>query len=476
MSSPFAELGGDYFVRSLQDFIRSSERKLVELAFEKRELETRVADLEATVQAKDNIIKEYLRRVALLEFAIRRGDSASVRARSVPNEATYTPFVGDTEKPPMSGRELVKAYLDELGGLSMPEIVETDLESFGAELDNLVDLKGVQQPEEEPIGEWEDVLTISASLGPCRAIALNELRGFQCLFAGTEEGHIRIWTEDPQKLSEGEIDVRNVCFNQNIFNPHIVLRHHSSPVTALAVSGDRIVSGDSSGHVVVCNVNSISQLEIFPSCSDLAIACSLDLLSGAVHTDRVNALHLNTSYIASVGNDDRLVVSSFSGARNSFDMPSTMSSMKEISETGSLILGLSDGSLRSINPETGACSVESQFGNCVTALDIMDTVIAITHMNGLLSLFDYRCRSLVQTTTESLPTCISVSAPRFVIGGTDGSVRMYDMRNLNGAVKLWSDSHVPHCGEGVLDVGFSSAGTSFISSGSDGKIKFYRKL
>jgi WD40 repeat protein len=449
---------------------------LVELAFEKRELETRVADLEATVQAKDTIIREYLRRVALLEFAIRRGDSASVRAHPVPKEALHTLVLADTETPPMSGRELVKAYLDELGGLSMPEIAETDLESFGAELDNMADLKGGHVPEEEPIGEWEGVSTISASLGPCRALALNELRGVPCLLVGTEEGHIRIWTEYPQKLSEGEIDVRNVCLNQNIVNPHIVLRHHSSPVTALGVSGDRIVSGDSSGHIAVCNVKNIAQLELFPSCSDLVAACSLDSLTGAVHADRVNAFHLNTSYIASVANDNRIVVSSFSGARNSFDMPSTVSSINEISDKDSLILGFSDGSLRSIYPETGACSIECEFGNSVTALDIMDTVIAFTQMNGVLSLFDYRCRSLVQTTMESLPTCISVSAPRLVIGGTDGSVRMYDVRNLNGVVKLWSDSHVPHSGEGVLDVGFSSAGTFFISSGSDGKIKFYTKL
>ena len=476
MSSPFAELGGEYFVRSLQDFVRSSERKLVELTFEKRELETRVAELEATVQAKDTVIREYLRRVALLEFAIRRGDTASARAPSVPKQTAREPVLPNAAKTPLTGRELVKAYLDELGGLSMPEIVETDLETLGTELDNKAVLSSGQIPEEEPIGEWEGVSTICASLGPCRAVALKELRGAPCLLAGTEEGHVKLWTEDIQKLSEGEIDVRNVCLSQNIVNPHIVLRHHSNPVTAVAVAGDRIVSGDSKGELTVWNVNQISQLELFPSCSDLASACALDTMTGSVHTDRVNALYMNAAYIASVGNDEQLVVSSFSGARKSFNMLAIVSSIKEMRETDSLILGLSDGSLRSVNPETGEFLMENEFGTAVTALDVMDSVVAFTQLNGALSLFDYRCRSLVQTTMECLPTCISVSAPRLVAGATDGSVRMYDMRNLNGAVKVWSDSHVSSRGEGVLGVEFSSDGATFVSAGSDGKIKFYRKL
>ena len=471
MTSPYAELGGEYFVRSLQEFIRSTERMTNELTFEKAELEARVSGLESALAAKDMVIKEYLRRIALLEYALRRTGRPSVRGNS--SVVVPTPPQEEPDTARISGKELVKMYLEELGDLTMPDMERNSdqetLEESHPDLD-------------EPIGEWVPLVTVRASLGASRGLALlgGSSGSAPVLLAGTEEGLVKAWSEeDLSKLEMGEIDVKNVCLNQNVFNPHIVARFHGRSVTCMSSQDNQVLTGDAEGTIGIWSFNNslVRKSELYPA-SEISTGIALDRRLDKLHADRVNSVSwLGSSGLVSVGSDQRLVVSNLEGTQQAIDFSSAPTSVKYMSESGLIACGFLDGTLRIVDPETGKVVQELSYGAGISGMGVAESLIAFCQFEGSLRLLDYRSNSVVDHKSDSLFTCLGLSAPRLVLGDVHGTVSMWDMRNLEGGPgQTWTKSHSAVGGEGVTDIQFSDSGTSFASSGADGKINVYRKL
>ena len=472
MTSPYAELGGEYFVRSLQEFIRSTERVTNELTFEKAELEARVSGLESAIAAKDIVIKEYLRRIALLEYALRRTGRPSVRGKSSVVVSTPPQEDHDTDRR-ISGKDLVKMYLEELGDLTMPDMERNSdqetLEESNPDLD-------------EPIGEWTHLVTVRASLGASRGLALvgGSSGSASLLLVGTEEGVVKAWSEeDLTKLEMGEIDVKNVCLNQNVFNPHIVARFHRLSVTCVSSHENHVLTGDAAGSIGIWSVNNslVRKSELYPA-SEVSTGISLDRRLENLHAGRINSVDwLGSSGVVSVGTDQRLVVSNLDGAAQVVDLSSVATSVKYLPDSGLIACGSADGVLRIVDPQTGKLVQELSYGAGISGISVAESLIAFCQFDGNISLLDYRSNSVVNQKSESLFTCLGLSAPRLVLGDLQGTVSMWEMRKLGGGPsQTWTKSHSAVGGEGVTDIQFSDSGTSFASSGADGKINVYRKL
>lgn len=205
ISAPSTDVvGGEYFVRALQEFTRSSERKIAELSFENSELESKIVQFEHIIDAKDKVIKEYLRRVALLEYALKKerfGKNAS------PVVVAPAPTVGEpipARRPVKVGpscREILMKYLDEVGELTMPSATEiaATQEISGDPLKGLITKVDEFSEEGEAVSDIATpklVAKLSCSLTKSRQIAIGP-KGL--LVVGSDDGLVKIWT-DPQAV------------------------------------------------------------------------------------------------------------------------------------------------------------------------------------------------------------------------------------------------------------------------------------
>ena len=466
------ELGGDYFIRTLQEFIRTNERKILDLSFEKSELQARVSQLEAIVEAKDRILKEYLKRVALLEYTVRKAEGV---LRPQATTSSSEPSPEKAVKRELSTKEMIKAFLDEL---DMPSS-ETPT-----------------SPVPEEVGEWEPIGALRSSLiGASRAVAFSSnRRGFA---AAGDDGVVRIWSEDIEKVvstGERQIDVKNISSSQNSFTPHLCLRNSGHPLTSMSVSGDLIVAGDSVGGVTVWRVcapvedHLRNKVELFPSNFEMDQFVRLDRYIDKMHNGNpvscVVIVPAPIEGIVSAGRDGSIVLTS----GNDYSVSPSLILRSESGYATTLgllgdsgfVAGMTDGYLKIFNADK--LVGDYRYGDSsITSLCSVDDIICFAQKDGTIGLVDSRNGgSLVQQTrltSETVPSCLAASAPRIAVGGLDGAVAIYDIRKMNTTVSvLWQDAHM-HCrGEGTTALAFSEDGRILTSAGADGKIKVFKNI
>jgi WD40 repeat protein len=455
------DLSGDYLVRSLQEFTRASERKIADLTFEKTELENRVSDLEASLKAKDRIIKEYLRRVALLEFALRRKENGGLA--------------------PLPTENMIKAFLGELGDdFRVPVVAEID-EEAPTEQEEDIPVED-EELESEDFGEWRPVGAIRSSLGAARTVTFASLGGSECLVTGGDEGIVKIWTDKADSLPN-DVDIKNVSLSQNSVTPHVSLRNTGFPITTTSSVPNFLVTGDAGGNVSLWRAReSVSKLDLFPSTSDQKRAIRLETTFDRLHQGRVNSIAFEPdSFLVSVGNDSTLVIQDLNGGGTKLSIPTTAiaNSVVHVNEQAPHALtGLADGSLRHYDLGTGTLVRENPYGSSISALAVADgSLVCMSQADGILTVIDPRSLSAVSTKLGVVPTCLAANTPRLAVGGLDGSVSLFDMRNLSGPViSVWSDAHATKRCEGVLSVAFSETGGLLSSAGADGKVRVFKKL
>ena len=446
---PWQELGGDYFVRQLQEFVRASDRRVAELSFEKVQMEARIAQLEAVVANKDRIIKEYLRRVALLEFSLRKS------APSKPTRAFADlpdPIVPAPPARGPSAKELIKKYLDELGDLVMP-VVDTTVDDFVplAESDR-------SESEDESIGSFALAGTLGASLGRCGAVGLANLRGSACIIAGGDEGVVKLWTDDS-------------AVGGNSVTPHLALRYHRTAVTGIAVEAgsSSFASGDESGEIAVWTVNDTpGKLEMYPSSVDVGKCFSVR--SSALHSGPVASLAMRGEATMSAGSDMRIV---FNGLESSV-VSEFASKPTAVLWTDRAVSAFTDGSVCVLDPETGKSVFTDQFGASITAIDSFENVLAMAQSDGTILLLDLVSNTVIERIVDprAVPVALACSAPRLATGNADGSVCIRDVRKLAPAPQ-----QTVHAREAVSGLTFAADGRVLACASTAGKVHiFHRKI
>ena len=495
--SPWGELGGDYFVRALQEFARSTDRRLAELTYEKAELEAQVAQLESVVEAKDRVLKEYLRRIALLEFAVKRDRyvAAAKTGQPVkPTGATLRPeSTAATQSAPMNAlsrakscRDIIRHYLEQAGELSMPIVTEADLIE-GVPPGSPAAIEPITVRPTKDSSKWELLPgSFSTSFVKTQSVVLGGADVGGPLCTGSDDGLVKVWTGDPTLVKEP--DMKNLTAVPNSVNPNVVMRGHSAPVTAGELVGSHLVTGDESGTLIAWRMTEVSKLELFPGTTELDKATAPLRLANA-HYGRINqvCVSLDSTRLASCGNDKVVNVyapSSSGGADFSFAesivwrTPSVPTSLAWHPLDGNILLaGFTDGSLASFDVTAETVVTQVYLGAAVSGLSRVDQFnsVAVAQVDGSVKLIDINSATVSHhygsSTGAAMSTCISAHSVRMATGSVDGLVKLWDMRSHARPLQQWT-GHTVVNGEGTLGLALSDE--LLASCGADGKVNFYR--
>ena len=345
-------------------------------------------------------------------------------------------------------------------------------------------LEEIEAVEQTMMGDWEPVSVLRSSLiGAVRGVAFSDY-GF-C--TGGDDGLVKIWTDDLAEIGEIEVDIKNVSLSQNTVTPHVSLRRSGRPITGLGTDGDLVVAGDESGGIAVYKFKKDSLLkeELFPSYFDQKKIVELELFSDKRHSCQpINSVVASApeSFVVSAGNDGTIVVSCLDGRASTLHSGSVTNCLGLIRDSISsqqIVAGTANGEMLVFDVLTNRSLRESAYGQCsVLSLCVVpeSSLVCLAQADGTASLVDLRSDSVVQSNLSlSAATCIAASAPRIAVGTVDGSVGMYDMRNLTAPVAvLWSNAHNTVKGEGTIALDFSQDGKMLTSAGADGKVNVYR--
>ena len=440
-----AELGGEYFVRALQEFSRSSERKLAELSYEKADLEVQVVTLTAALQAKDRVIREYLKRVALLEFALKRGNASTGEpAARAPALCTSTPL-GETLQ---GASDVLRGYLRELDELQI-SLEDVAVEPAPPRAVHVVKPK-----------TYKLTTSLSASLLGVNAVALMDAGR---VVSGSEDGLVKLWAMEPV-APVLQNDLKLISTSVNTCTPNLVLRGHAGAVTALAATGGTVVSGGLDGCIIR---HRISQLpDLFPSQAELSKCVTYQRITA--HTGRVAALrpHGSLPVLASAGSDKQVMLWSQDGSQLAAFTCDSAAPAALTWGTGSkdLLAGLADGVICLYDVDAGKRVADAHLGFGINGLATIDalTVAALTGGN-LMLLEDMETVAQVKCSA----TCVAASGSDIFTGHADGTVRIWDKRSLDTPTSTMT------LGGYIRDIAIS--GSMLICGTSDGSVFVHRK-
>ena len=468
-------------VKDLHEFVFQSDRRIAELEYEKLQMSKRITHLESVLETKDKMLREYLRRVALLEFAVRKtkppGAPTGYMLNGDPG-AVGTPI--PEGKRPSSFREVIRGYLAELGDLVTPGREERDAE-LGEERQVTV---AVPQPSPAPVvvpeissKQWQLERTISASLFAVNAVGVVNN---QLLLSGSDEGLIKCWPKDSKDNTTASI----------------VLRGHKGAVRCLSIKSTVCVSGGDDGKLIAWRVDptALGKLEPYPSTSDLNTVTKPSILPNA-HAGSICDIqfHPETSVLASGGADRAVCVwrVDHGGDDNFFLRDSSSSEPLKMwfrdlaappsvlswysADRNKLVAGMSDGSvtLFDVASEKLVTGIKAPSGQIsVTAIVSGTDRLFIAYSNGHLRMIDLKSSSNVSSGLTIVGpgdyiTCMSEYGTPLITGSAKGVVTTWDYRG--GQHKTLSEFHAPGP---VADM--CMFGESLVTCGSDGKIFLYR--
>ena len=491
ISAPSTDVvGGEYFVRALQEFTRSSERKIAELTFENSELESKIVQLEHIIDAKDNVIKEYLRRVALLEYALKKdrfGKNASLVV--VPP----APTVGEpipARRPVKIGpscREILMKYLDEVGELTMPSASEiAATQNISGDPPKGLFTKVDEYSEEEDavsgIATPKLVAKLSCSLTKSRKIAIGPIGS---LVVGSDDGLVRIWT-DPHSVKEA--DLRTAASNANTANPNLVLRGTGFPVSALVCTDSHVVVGDTEGHLTVFRISQLGSLELFPNTVDLDAATSRHHIMAAHSSVCALAVHPGARLIASSGSEGTVKLWKSDDASEQFlkfaDMAYACGSQRSVllwhqTNSNQLINGLADGIIQTIDVASGEVTTRASHGasEILALVAVSDTVICMSQADGGVRLVDSNSFTTVKKIEAPRIgiTCQSLvmgRENRIISGWSDGCLRLLAGDDLRILTSIDAHAHIGT--EGALGMAWTES--MAVSAGADGRVCIFNSL
>ena len=478
--SPWEEMGADFFVRALQDFARSSERKLAELSFEKSQLEARVLELETLLSSKDRIIKEYLRRVALLEFSIKR-EKGSVLPEFHLEEDSEPPAAPSAKAEALGCREILRRYLIQMDALGIQRdfIPEAEHEVFASKQDIESIKKSVR---DSPKERWQIATVLKPSLVRSGIVHLSQNGKELFTLVGSDDGLVRVWTEDPSKLKD-PVDSKSIVLSENTVNPRAVLRGHCAELTSATSSGRTLFTGDAQGDVFSWSLSDeLSQMELFPGTENLKKIVGKRFV-GKLHSGAIASVSVHTSLplLATSGSRDRfLAISRIHSAsfttEHLMPLPDTpIVSFWDPLERNRLITATECGSLHNhdaaIGTEVNRAKCPDGLAKLVSAVQI-DAInaIAVCFSDGTCKLVDRNTFTFISQFTEKSIAVMAASGNRLAVGSTDGTIQLRDLRNLGEP--LWKqDSR----GESVCALAFANQGNWLAAAAEDGKVLIYQQ-
>ena len=469
-------------LKGFQEFMNESERRIAELEYDKLQMSKRISHLESSLETKDKMLREYLRRVALLEFTIRKTKPPTAPSGYVLNGDPSTigePIQSSQAVVAISFREKIRGYLAELGDLVTQEPLVKENEIVEGTRSHTPTL---QQPVavapevvESPVKQWQLDRSISASLYSVNTMAAVS---DQVLVTGSDEGLIKIWTKDSKDNTAASI----------------VLRGHKGPVRSLSVNSTVCVSGGEDGKLIAWRLESsaLSKLELYPSTNELNAVTKPSVVPLA-HSGRISYVqfHSEIPLVASCGTDRAVCVWRVDPADEKFflrdsstdplrmwfqDLAAPASVLSWYSaDRNKLVAGMSDGAvtLFDVASEKLVTGIKAPPGPVsVTAIVSGTDRLFIAYSNGHLRMIDLKSSNNVSSGLTMVGagdyiTCMSEYGATLISASHKGVVTTWD--NRGGQQKSVSEFQAP-CG--ITDM--TLFGQGLATCGSDGKIFLYR--
>ena len=478
----------DNLVKELQEFVDESERRIAELEYEKFQMSKRIEHLESVLDIKDKMLREYLRRVALLEYTVRKTKPQSAPTGYVLNgDPTSVPAPLQARKVIPNYREVIRGYLAELGDLVTDTVDEKGPEMKVKEVnEERVIAPSMAAPSPPPTvvsssesrdaKQWELDRTIHASLFSINSLASV---GNQMLMSGSDEGLMKCWMKDSKDNATASI----------------VLRGHKGPVRSLSVKSNTCVSGGDDGKLIAWRVDpaGLAKLEPYPSTAELLGVTKPSILPGA-HSGSICDIqfHPETSVLASGGADRAVCVWRVDSEEEKFfirdsssqplrmwfgDLSAPPSVLSWYSaDRNKLVAGMSDGSvtLFDVASEKLVTGIKAPSGQIsVTAIVSGTDRLFIAYSNGHLRMIDLKSSSNAVSSGLTIVgpgdyiTCMSEYGSPLITGSAKGVVTTWDYRA--GQQKTLSEFQAPGP---VADM--VMWGDSLATCSPDGKIFLYR--
>ena len=270
-------------LRDLQQLVRDSEREKIEWSLERSDLESKVASLESALLAKERSLTEYLRRIALLEFALK-----SERYKLNASEAP--PTLSSLPEGPSHNIEILIPQLEAV--ISKPRVkscrgvISRYLSSIREESSIPISPESISAPSKS----WSVFHRMNAGLEAVRCV---DKRG-GLVATGASDGSITVWQ-----------------FIENSDEPEVfqTLRGHREGVVAVSfLEEGGLISGGMDGTIRLWEVP--SSYDAYGTYRKF----SVQVVSG--HDDALWSLRTRKGAAISAGSDGYLILWRISGDTN----------------------------------------------------------------------------------------------------------------------------------------------------------------
>jgi WD40 repeat protein len=494
MSLDDDDSGGDQYLRGLQDYLKSVDRRKLELEYENSRLLKKVSELESMIEMKDGMIKEYLRRVAMLEFALRRAAGGGVLvASSVPQSNSSNSKVTVSRGGVRRVEERIKSYLEELGddlifpahedlvGTSryQPPIVDNSVDKIAARSSSV----HTGRAGSLPIKEFDLETTMHASLFSVNGICSS---GDESLITVSDDGLVKYWSS------------RSITSQTAISSANLVLRGHKGPVRSCSSRDSTIVTGGDDGRVIAWRVNTKSKFEMYPSTDDLRRLVRQSALVNAHSGKRVmdTQIHPDIPVIATCGEDSVVSVWRTSSDNEageffpihddetgkpvhiSFDPLHSIPQCLHwyTPDRNKLVAGLADGTIALFDVATEkfvtCIRPPSQVTDKITSVSTIKESLVVSY-DGCVRMIDFgspNANKILVNVGELVTACTSLEAVSGILTGTtNGHVQVWDIRNASlPAVQTWSV-------DGAVSAISTLGGTRIAVASDSGDVLLYKQ-
>ena len=246
-------------MRDLQQLSRDTERERAEFTLEKSELDHRISTLEGLLTSKDKLIKDYLRRISLLEYALkserirRDGLKLPLEPPQLPAEAkspvsesrerfhspdSRLPSIDSISLKPRSRscKQIIRRYLQDILNVDESRISQMSPEPSSP---HEIDMSSELPADTRLVNEWRPSLKLNCSLEGVRCVHADP-SGRSILISGGDDGLTSIWNVSPVDFE------RRAAQDDQEPEAVVTCRGHQGPVTSIAYlpgSNDVLTTG-----------------------------------------------------------------------------------------------------------------------------------------------------------------------------------------------------------------------------------------
>jgi len=476
-------------MRDLQQLCRDNERERAEYSLDRSELESRISTLETLVSTKDKMLKDYLRRISLLEYALRserlRRDGCQLAPVELDQrspvsgsgepinspQSTHNPVADAVARKPRtkSCKQILRRYLQDILHCD-----ESRVSQLSGDVSSPLDVSAELITETRLLSEWRPSLKVNCSLEGVRCLQADP-SGRSLLFTGGDEGLVCVWNLAPVDFGRPQ--------TQEDPEPEAVvtLRGHQGPVTTLNYfpASSALLTSGVDGTLRILKISNISTYDPYGSEIDQPIASQ----TFYGHDDAIWAVKVKDASVVTAGAEG--VVSLWSlglGEKLTLVKESSFSLPNEVPtalawhpfEAGKIISAFKSSTVALFDASAGqlvkSYAAPSSGANCAESFSNF-ACLSVGFRDGFVRTLDLNAGEWVSGfAAHNSVTALALTDSKYLAtGGANGHVAFWDLRNTSTAVHTVQLNNTRY-DEGVTSLYFSDR--LLVVGGADGSVNY----